>query len=73
MLHLHPHNLLVALDDHITHALEHVERQFRPLRREEHVVQFFTFAGQALAKGDPASGDIVRNALRGKLRELVTR
>jgi pyruvate dehydrogenase (quinone) len=28
---------------------------------------------KALAKGDPASGDIVRNSLRGKLRELVTR
>jgi pyruvate dehydrogenase (quinone) len=28
---------------------------------------------KALSKGDPASGDIVRNSLRGKLRELVTR
>ena len=28
---------------------------------------------KALAHGDPASGDIVRNSLRGKLRELVTR
>jgi pyruvate dehydrogenase (quinone) len=28
---------------------------------------------KALAKGDPASGDIVRNSLRGKLREVVTR
>jgi pyruvate dehydrogenase (quinone) len=28
---------------------------------------------KALAKGDPASGDVVRNSLRGKLRELVTR
>jgi pyruvate dehydrogenase (quinone) len=28
---------------------------------------------KALANGDPASGDIVRNSLRGKLRELVTR
>ena len=28
---------------------------------------------KALGKGDPASGDIVRNSLRGKLRELVTR
>jgi pyruvate dehydrogenase (quinone) len=27
----------------------------------------------ALAKGDPARGSIVRNALRGKLQELVTR
>jgi pyruvate dehydrogenase (quinone) len=27
----------------------------------------------ALAKGDPAAGRVVRNALRGKLSELVTR
>jgi hypothetical protein len=27
----------------------------------------------ALARGDPARGSIVRNALRGKLQELITR